>query len=437
MKRLQRVGAAVAVLSTVTFAYAAQRPAAGPYDALRGGHVAAVGALAPMLDDPGLGGDTAAAVMDASSGKSLLERQASSLVIPASPLKILTAVAALDVLGPSRRLTTRVVTGARINKGVVDGDIVLVGAGDPTLSIGIDAAHYPSPASLEVLARSVYRSGVRQVRGRLLLDASLFSGPGRAPGWRDSYVTEGSVTPVSALEVDEGRPGSNPSHGARSQQPVSDAGLAFGDALTRAGVRIARPTLEGQAPAAAKLIAQVQSAPVRELVERMLQESDNDIAECLGRLIALQLKKPGTFSAAAEAIGETLTGLKLPMPEGSVLVDASGLSRDDQVSPSYVVSLMRYVMAPERASMRVAVTGLAVAGVSGTLQRRFRNAAAEGGGIVRAKTGSLSGVSALVGTVVTRGGRLLIFAVFAQATPSRAKAEAALDRFAAALAALA
>lgn len=439
----QRVLAGVVVLalgSGAGFAYAIEnKPAVGPLNALKGGKTPNVKPLASMLDDVDLGGDTSAVVIDAQSGVALLERQQADLAIPASPMKILTATAALHVLGPSKRLVTRVVSTAPVIKGVINGDLVLIGAGDPTLTIGIDKGKYPTPASLDILARQVRKAGVTQVNGRLLLDATLFAGPTRAPGWRDSYVREGSVAPVSALEVDEGRPASNPERGPRSQQPISDTGNAFATALINAGVHTSRPTIEGSAPAGAKTvaIASVQSAPVRELVERMLQDSDNDLAECLGRLVAVQRKKTGTFSAAAEAIRDTMNELGLPLPEGSVLVDASGLSRDDQLSAAYLVSVLRFVLAPEHAQMRVAATGLPVAGVSGTLERRFRNAAAEGGGIVRAKTGSLAGVSSLVGTVTTRGGRLLIFAVFAQAAQSRTKAEAALDRFAASLAALA
>ena len=131
------------------------------------------------------------------------------------------------------------------------------------------------------------------------------------------------------------------------------------------------------------------------------------------------------------------------------LLPWSGLAL--QVCPDFVLLILLYwaiqeprsvgqglgfVLAPLHEQRRAAATGRPVAGVSGTLERRFRGDAASGGGIVRAKTGSLAGVSSLVGMVTTRGGRLLIFAVFAQAASSRGKAEAALDRFAAALAAL-
>lgn len=407
----------------------------GALSALRGGHLPAIAPALPLLEAPAFGGLVDASVIDAATGKVLLDRASASLVTPASPLKILTAAAALSVLGPGHRIATRVVSSANVSKGVLAGDLVLVGGGDPTLSAGRDAGRYPTPATLNDLAARVAKAGIRTVTGRLLIDSTLFAGEVLAPGWRGTYVLEGSVAPVSALEVDEGRPASNPTHGPRSQSPALDAGDAFVQALHRAGVRLTRPYLAGTAPVGSRVIASVTSAPVRELVERMLTESDNDLAECLGRLVSVVRNGPGTFAGAAAAVGEELTKLGLPLPAGARLVDASGLSREDRISPAYLTSLLRLIASSTHTSLRAALTGLPVAAGSGTLAKRFRlGSATSGAGVVRAKTGSLSGVSALVGTVVTQGGRLLLFAVSAEAVVSRPAAEAALDRFAAALA---
>ena len=417
-------------------AVAADRPPVGPLKPLQGGHAPSLATVLPLLDDAALGGLVDASVLDAATGRVLLDRSASSMVIPASPLKILTAAAALSVLGPGRRLSTRVLATAVPSAGVLKGDLVLVGGGDPTLSAGRDR-RYPQPAALDDLAARVAKAGIRSVTGRVVYDSSLFSGPALAEGWRGSYVLEGSVAPVSSLAVDEGRSLVNPLQGARSLSPAFDAADSFVQALRRAGVQVNGAFAPGDAPAGAKVIATVSSAPVRNLVERMLTESDNDLAEALGRLVALETSQPATFTGAASAVTDTLAKLGLPLPLGARLVDTSGLSREDRISPAYLASLVRLVSEPTHADLRAALTGLPVAAATGTLTKRFHGLAAAGAGVVRAKTGSLAGVSSLVGTAVTRGGRLLVFAVAAEAVPGRSAAEAALDRFAAGLANLA
>ncbi len=166
-------------------------------------------ALSPLLSSPALGPSVGAVVTDPVSGHVLFSSGGTSPLIPASTNKLATSVAALTRLGPRARFTTRVVRGASA------GDIVLVGGGDPTLAVGRPpAADYPQPATLAALAAST-ASALRAAHAgtvRVGYDTSLFTGPGLAPGWSPSYVSTGAVTPVSALEVDQGRltPGGSP-----------------------------------------------------------------------------------------------------------------------------------------------------------------------------------------------------------------------------------
>jgi D-alanyl-D-alanine carboxypeptidase/D-alanyl-D-alanine-endopeptidase (penicillin-binding protein 4) len=238
-------------------------------------------------------------------------------------------------------------------------------------------------------------------------------------------VQQGNVAPVSALAVDEGRTSD------RDGSPrVSDPALAAGTQLARLlGVR---PVARGVAPEGATPLATVTSAPLAVLVEEMLTHSDNDLAEALGRQVALATKLPATFEGVAEAIAAALKGLGVEIG----LRDASGLSPLNRLRPDAVTTLL--AKAAQDARYAPVLSGLPVAGFDGTLSERYRTGPSRpAAGEVRAKTGTLNGVSALAGLVVTRDGRLLAFDLTADgvAIGATASAQKALDRVATALAA--
>jgi D-alanyl-D-alanine carboxypeptidase/D-alanyl-D-alanine-endopeptidase (penicillin-binding protein 4) len=372
-------------------------------------------ALATALKQPGLGARVGVSVLDAVTGDPLLELGAQVPAIPASTTKIATAVAALTVLRHDARLTTRVVEGAA-------GDVVLVGAGDPTLAGLHPASGFPTPARLADLAAQLKGRSVR----RVLVDDTLFAGSALGPGWKPGYVTSGDVAPVSALEVDEGRLTSKKSQ-PRSLDPALEAGRQLA-ALLKA------PTVvRGAAAKDARVLAQVESPTISELVESMLTRSDNDLAEALGRQVALAAQLPATFegeAAATHAALEPLLG-KATL----ALRDASGLSPLNRVQPAAIARLLSSVAKdPKYAPV---LSGLPVAGFDGTLSNRYRRApSVAAAGEVRAKTGTLNGVSALAGLVRTRSGRLLAFDLTADGVPltGTLQAQAALDRIAAVLA---
>src|SRR5664280_2611849 len=280
-------------------------------------------ALAPPLADPALGSHVAATVVDAVGAGPLLDQRADEPMAPASTAKLVTAAAALLILGPDTRLVTRVVAGA----------------------------------------------GVTRV-SRVVVDAGLFAEPRTAPGWRPMYVALGNVAPVTALMVDGGR--SRPDRDPRDPDPDLLAGRALLAALGQRGVAVSGATVaRGSALPQSRELAAVSSAPVPALVERMLRTSDNDVAEALTRHIALRLGAPATFAGGVEAIRRAVA--PLGVPAGAVaLVDGSGLSRDDRLAPSTVVRLLVLAAAPDHPELRPLLTGLPVAGFAGTLADRFR-----------------------------------------------------------------
>jgi D-alanyl-D-alanine carboxypeptidase/D-alanyl-D-alanine-endopeptidase (penicillin-binding protein 4) len=170
----------------------------------------------------------------------------------------------------------------------------------------------------------------------------------------------------------------------------------------------------------------------------MLQSSDNVIAECLARLVALAVKAPATFTGAAAAVAGVLR--RLGVTAGAGMKDGSGLAADDRLSPATLAATVRVIVSSNHPVLHEIVTALPVAGWSGTLADRFltSSSSAAGAGVVRAKTGTLTSVSALAGVVHDSDGRLLAFAFVADEVapgdgPTTA-AEAALDRLASILA---
>jgi D-alanyl-D-alanine carboxypeptidase len=390
------------------------------------------GSLTGLLTTPALGPGVAA-VITGSSGKVLYSRNGSVPTAPASTEKIATAVAALDVLGPGTRFTTRVVSGPA-------GSIVLVGGGDPTLTAGTPpSSDYPQPATLKELAAKTADALKARHRSEVQLDydTSLYTGPGMAPGWPGSYITTGNVTPITSLEVDQGRltPGGAPEDAddpvnfrPRSANPVSVAVSAFEGFLAGDGIRVSGTPASVTAAPGAAILGSVSSPPLSAIVEWMLLESNNVIAENLARHVAIAMGRPASFAGAAMA--ETAVLRRLGAGTGVQLVDGSGLSPKDRIAPEALVRLLAVAASPRHAALRAAITGLPVAGFSGTLSAGQSVFGAIGGtarGVVRAKTGNLDTVAALAGLAYDSNGHLLLFDFNAAKVPKAAELQAAAD----------
>jgi D-alanyl-D-alanine carboxypeptidase/D-alanyl-D-alanine-endopeptidase (penicillin-binding protein 4) len=230
--------------------------------------------------------------------------------------------------------------------------------------------------------------------------------------------------------VREGRldaSGSGPA--PRADDPASAAADAFADLLEKYGVAVTGSPERGSGAGGTRL-AERQSAPVGALVERMLTNSDNDLAEALARHVARAAGQPASFAGAAVAIPEVLRRYGVPLT-GARFADGSGLDHRDRLAPVTLARLLALAAAPAHPGLRPVLTGLPVAAFTGTLTGRFH--ATAGAGLVRAKTGTLTGTNTIAGTTVTGAGRLLAFAFMTQGAPSATTAQAALDRLATAL----
>jgi D-alanyl-D-alanine carboxypeptidase/D-alanyl-D-alanine-endopeptidase (penicillin-binding protein 4) len=376
--------------------------------------------LGPLLGDSALGPSVAGSIVDASTGDALYDLRGASAMTPASAAKLLTAAAVLQTRGPNYRIPTRVVAGSN------PGDVVLVGGGDPTLAVGATSA-YHGAARLDQLAEQVRKALNGVSPTRLLIDTSLYSGSTVGPGWAEADVQGGVIANITALMTDGARvnPRDTRSNPARYGQPDTAAGQMFAQAL---GLP-ANAVVSGIAPQGAKVLGEVLSPPISRLVEFMLVDSDNVVAEAMARQAALAKGLPASFSGGAQATAAALTELGIPATGGG-LVDGSGLSDNNRVTANQLTAVLYRAASSTYPQLRAILSGLPVSGYSGTLSNRDENA-----GVIRAKTGTLNHVNALAGFVVDADGRLLAFAALADATNNRYAAEGALDRIASEVAA--
>lgn len=358
-------------------------------------------------------------VLNAATGEVLFDRSATKAAPTASVLKVLTAAAALAVLGPDDRLTTRVYKGAE------PGSIVLVGGGDPTLNAGSKSVYDGAPTMADLAAQTKAaweKDPANQPISKVFLDATLWD---PADNWNQSWgagaLAEGDQTRVNALMVDGGR--LDPSRGSsrRSATPVEDAGAAFVEALGLTGS-------VGVSPGAAKSgepIAQVRSQPVKTLIGQMLVMSDNTLAEMLARVTSVSSGGGGTSASLGTVIPKALAAYGIPTT-GIAVRDGSGLSPDNAVPPKYLAALMAKVLAGQQ-NLNVIYHGLPVAGKTGTLTNRFTGVSAVARGLVNAKTGWIGKARTLAGIAHSPDGTNLAFAFYALGDNVAPSAMTALD----------
>ena len=401
------------------------------------------------------------------TGEIIYEHNANKLLLPASTQKLITAAAALDVLGGKRTFVTRWQADAPIATGHLAGDLYWVGGGDPSLGD-------PDPwETLRASARALKAGGLRQVDGRLVVDTSIFAAPGWGQGWAWDDLVEDYAAPVSGLPLGrnavpiavEPAPGAGQSVQASTPMPeclplrvdavtrgpMSDTALlplslfrgdgvttqVVGEIMTNAPARTLAATMPDPArcagllaqsalaasgiivtggidvatsptPAHAHTLYAVTSPPLADLLRVMLKDSVNIYAEAIAR--QLDERPSGkTFAAARVAIEGVLRRAAVA-PDAYRLIDGSGLSRYNRITATAQVRLLRWVWGQSWRNEFVAM--LPVAAVDGTM--RNRGIGGPAARVVSAKTGSMSGVLALAGYLITASGEPLAFAMMSE-----------------------
>ncbi len=404
-----------------------------------------------LLDRFGLREDAASwLLLDLASGEERIAHRPESPRIPASTAKLATALAALDLLGPDTRLATELRATGPVEAGILRGDLVLRGGGDPLLDI----------ADLLDLALALRDLGVTGIDGRFLLDDGLLprfprvlaSEPESAPynagvgaltvdfarvrlvpspqpasvpplyeaalAWTDDPVALPETARLS--RDDRGRDAwSIPRDGRARALPVRDPGLhaarLFRQLAAGTGITLPEPE-RGRTPAGAEAVARVESAPLRRILRGMLFYSNNQVAETLGMLASRRLASdpPATLEGSAARILDYLRG-RLPRVdwEGARLANHSGLGADARLTARQLVALLREGAARYRLPAMMPASGWA-----GTLRRRLeeRDTALR----VWAKTGTIDYASAIAGYLLPEDGRMQVFAILLDDPTARA-----------------
>jgi serine-type D-Ala-D-Ala carboxypeptidase/endopeptidase (penicillin-binding protein 4) len=416
-------------------------------------------------------------VRPGASNDGLYSLNAVKLMMPGSAMKIVTVAAAAELLGWDHQFETRVVSVAPVDQGVLRGDLVVIGGGDPSISERGDA-----PGALIAMARQLRDAGIARVEGGVIGHDDLFDDNGFGDGWTLDNLPYGYAAAVSALEYNEGsvdlviragaaegdavaiqvRPGGSGLQVDNQLVTVAESGTgrltlhrlpgssqvvvrgqipakaapfartasvdnptaffasAFRDALIAQGI-----VVNGDAAdiddflakpdlSAARMLVSHKSPPLRQLAASMMRVSQNQYAEIL-------LKALGGPDKARRVLQTwNITS------DSYVIADGSGLSRYNYVTSSALVDILQRMRAEPRHASAFAET-LPVAGRDGTLSRRLAGTAAEGR--VRAKTGTVDNVRAIAGYVDTASGETLVFSIIANNfTVPTGTVDAAADR---------
>lgn len=362
-------------------------------------------AVERALADPRLGEHVAIAVRDVSTGAHLYDARADDASEPASTMKLLSMAAVATEVNLDESFVTSV---------VLDGDrLVLRAGGDTLLGRGVgDPDATLGRAGLSDLAARVAQELTRRgVSGPLRLDVDLTLAPGPlvAPGWVPQHLVNGWVARIAMLGLaDQLAMAGTPA----AKDPPLEVAAVLRAHLVRKGVRIVGAAPRVRHTTSSDVVGEVRSAPVRDHVAHALTTSDNALTESLARYAAahdgVDTREPGAVTGWVQQrlaeLGIDLTGVDMK--------DCSGLTEDQTVPARVLADVLQMAATGQHSALTDAFGGLPVAHLTGTLEERFHLAKdVPSRGYVRAKTGSLRGVTALAGVALTEDGRTIVFAI--------------------------
>jgi len=424
------------------------------------------------------------------TGETLYEQNAGTLLMPASNMKVVTMAVAAERLGWNKTFDTTLLATGPIENGVLKGDLIVVGSGDPSLG-GRPAAETPA---FDAWAAALKAKGITAIRGRVIGDDRAFEPQGLGAGWAWDFLSAGYATPTGALDFNENtvqvtiRPGARAGDFAAVELVPGGSGLVVeSDARTgaegspasvdvdrMAGSQVLRVTGSlpvGRAPVvrtmsvdsptltfvsvlrqtlsmagipvagdavdirslrtapdvkAASILLTHTSQPLSQILKLTLKVSQNLYADTFLRLLGCgDTAAPCTTRAGIKAVQQVLQGWGIA-PDRYVMVDGSGLSRYNYVTPTLMVTVLSKMQADER-HRAFFTDALPLAGVDGTISSRMRDTRAQGN--ARAKTGSISNARALSGFVTSADGEPLVFSMIVNNfNVPQAEADRVIDR---------
>ena len=387
------------------------------------------------------------------------------LFVPASNVKVLTSVTALSILKPDYRFKTVFYSGGDVTQGVIHGGLYIKGYGDPTLST----------QHLETIAEEFKSLGVKEIKGGIIVDDSYFDNVRYGKGWKEKWKGDVFSPPISALSLNyntfyikvyPSKPGRIPivalepkgtnvnvinkaittNKGGRltavwleggktikldgsisrrtpsytleitTRNPTLYAGSAFKRILDDAGIRVEGYVTVGVVPDWAGVLYTHFSDPLYLIIAEFNKNSVNIIGENIIKTLGAEvIAEPGTWEKGAQVVSSFLD--KIGIKDRFEIVDGSGLSPLNRVSPNTMTEVLEYAYNNQIISLKF-LSSLSIGGVDGTLKRRFKRSDVEGR--VMAKTGHLNNVNALSGYMFTKSGDVLAFSILANGLGPRA-----------------
>ena len=339
-------------------------------------------------------------VIAVETGAVIYEKNPLKLHHPASTTKLFTAATALAKLGADYRFETTLYVDADADTQVV-GDIYFKGRADPVLQ----------PQDIVKLVDTLLEAGVESIEGDIVVDPTYLDTVREGPGW----MWDDRPLRISALSIRQ----IAPEPGTRSRALA--CGYLLKNELIEKGIEVMGDVVSGTVPLDARTVAKHLSPPLADIIKLMNKPSDNWIAELLFKAIGAEVMgEPGTWQKGRDTVNEFLEEIT-GEPPAHRFVDGSGLSRYNLLNAELLTQLLVY-MYRNFELMPEYLASLPIAGVDGTLMNRMQGASAEN--VLRAKTGTLSGVSALAGYTTTADGEVVAFGILishyvGSATPAR------------------
>lgn len=359
-------------------------------------------------------------IVNPRTGDTLYSKNAGKLFQPASNMKIITSAAALTLLGPEYTYKTTFLTNGEVRDSLLDGDLLVIGRGDPTIS---DRMRGLATTVMDALADSLRAHGIRQIGGSIARVGNAFPDSIYGTGWQWDDLGEYYGAGVDELIFNEGmaptklRPAPDTVRDSLYSGPAKSPAKAYldalKDALVRKGITVDAGVRDSILPTPIKMdtIFVFASLPLRDILPALMKKSQNQIGEILLRTIGLERAGIGAADTARRIVEQQLLAWGV-QPDGFVIRDGSGLSDLDLLSPETIVRVMDRIQ--RDTAFAAYYNAMPIAGVDGTIDKRMKGTPAEGN--VRAKTGTLSKARSLSGYVTTADGERLIFSILANNT---------------------
>ncbi|MBO5444813.1 MAG: D-alanyl-D-alanine carboxypeptidase [Muribaculaceae bacterium] len=328
---------------------------------------------------------TAVLIQDLATGKTLVSHNAGKSLLPASVMKTVTIAALLSEEGTDRRFHTPVYLDGKVKGDVLDGDLVIVGSGDPTL--GADCEPASADISQEIL-EALRKRGISRITGEIRVDTSLYKGPACPPSWATADLLEAYGTGSHALNY---RRNARGSHAVTNPETVFLAHLS--NTLHNAGIETGGRAKAGSTGVRdsrhSELLIDHTSDRYEEVMRSCMMRSDNLFAENMLRAFSLCRGKEGSTSAAANEMQNYWKGKGMPC-DGVTVIDGSGLSRSNRVTANFINSILRHMGDNEAYA-----SFMPLAGAEGTLKSFLKDTPLEA--YVAMKTGSMKGIQCYAG----------------------------------------